>query len=400
MIRLLAILLLVVTSLLPITIKAQTAPSPPRLALETVGGNTTLAAAAEPGDTIRDQIRFGADRALTATLRITNLTSPPNGGIIPVPSGELTAPATWLRLETGDVDVAPESATTRSVEVAVPTTAAPGQYLAAVILEASQPSAAEGQLPQTASAMLIVAITVAGEQVAAFDLDDPTLEQRATGPTLVIPISNTGNVTLAPAGELTIAPASGERVALPVTLGPIIPGVTTAIEVTLDDLPVGEADLGLTLSDIATGARGQMPAATVEIPARNAGTPVSVTDDATPAGPFTPDGEPVDVTIRNAHIAAEGSPVEFVTVTADLVNIGEPVGPVSLLMDISRDGRTIETVTLLDFASVPRASLSLNTTYAPENGFTPGLWTFRLRLVDAAGLVVSQTGTFAKLDLT
>jgi hypothetical protein len=123
-------------------------------------------------------------------------------------------------------------------------------------------------------------------------------------------------------------------------------------------------------------------------------------DDATPAGPYTPDGEPVDVTIRNAHLAPDGSPVESVTVTAEVVNNGEPIGPVSLVMEVSRDGGTIESVTLVGLASVPRASLSLNTTYVPENGFTPGLWTFRLRLVDADGVIVAQTGTFAKLDLT
>jgi hypothetical protein len=400
MIRLLAIFMLAVTSVLPIASQAQPVQSPPRLALETVGGDTTFAAIAEPGDTIRDQIRFGADRATTATLRIANLTSPPNGGIVPVPSASLTAPATWLGLETGDVELAAESAITRAIEVTVPPTAAPGQYLAAVILEASAPAADDVQLPQTSRATLIVAITVAGELDAAFDLDAPTLEQRAAGLTLVVPISNTGNVTLAPAGELTIDPASGDLVTVPVTLGPIIPGVTTTIEVPLNDLPGGEAELRLTLADVATGARAQITNATVEIPAPEADAPNPPTNDATPPGPYTPDGVPVDVTIRNAHLTPDGSPIESVTVTADLVNIGEPVGPVSLVMDVSRDGGTIETVTLVDFASVPRASLSLNTTYAPEDGFTPGLWTFRLRLVDADGAIVAQTGTFAKLDLT
>jgi hypothetical protein len=147
-IRLLAIVLFVVTSLLPIPSLAQPVQSPPRLVLETVGGDTTLAATAEPGDTIRDQVRFGADRAMTASLRIANLTSPPNGGIVPVTSGALTAPATWLRLETGDVELAPESATTRSIEVAVPATAAPGQYLAGVIIETSPSPAPQGQLPK------------------------------------------------------------------------------------------------------------------------------------------------------------------------------------------------------------------------------------------------------------
>lgn len=400
MIRLLAILLFAVTSLLPVASQAQTAQSPARLTLETGGGDSTLAITAEPGDTIRDQIRIGADRATNATLRIVNLTSPPNGGIVPVLSGSLTAPATWLGLETGDVELAAGSSVTRSIEATVPTTAAPGQYLAAVIIEASSPATGDVELAETSRATLIVAITVAGEQDAAFDLQDPSLDQRTSGPTLVIPISNTGNVTLAPAGELTVDPASGEPVSLPIALGPIIPGVTTTIEVPLLDLPPGDANLRLTLADVATGARAQITAASVDIPASDSDAPTMPANDATPPGPYVPDGEPVDVTIRNAHLTPDGSPVDSVTVTADLVNIGDPVGPVSLVMDVSRDGGIIETVTLVDFASVPRASLSLNTTYAPEDGFTSGLWTFRLRLVDADAATVAQTGTFAKLDLT
>jgi hypothetical protein len=398
-IRLFAMMVLLATSLLPLVGLAQSNEPLPRLELETASGDTTLVAAVEPGDTIRDQVRLGSDRATRVTLRAVNLTSPPNGGIVPVLSGPLTAPATWLQLETGEVELTPGSDSTRSIQVAVPNSAAPGQYLAAVTIDSRPPVVAGGQLPQTASATLVIAITVAGTQNPAFELADPALEQPPTGPTLVIPISNTGNLTVAPAGDLTIVPASGSPITLPLAFGPIIPGVTTTLEVPLNDVPAGEAKVQLTLSDVATGARGETTA-TIDLPASNGEGPGVDVEDATPSSAYAPDGEPVDVTIRNAHLTAEGVPVEFVTVSADLVNIGEPVGPVSLVMDISRDGAPTESVTLVDFASVPRASLSLNTTYVPDGGFSSGLWTFRLRLVDADGLVVAQTGTFAKLDLT
>lgn len=395
-----AVCWLLLVLLIPPSLAAQPA-APPRLALQTVGGETTLSALADPGEVIRDEIRFGADRSTDATLRIVNLTSPPNGGIVPATADSLTAPATWLRLETGDVVLEPEVPVTLPLEVAIPADAAPGQYLAAVVLEATVPGMEEDGLAQVAQAMLIVSVTVAGEQDASFTLDDPVVETRATGLTLVVPISNTGNATVAPEGDLTLDPANGKAVTIPVTLGPVLPGVTTTIEVPLADVPAGEADLRLTLVDPATGARAQVTASTFEIPGDTGGPPPTTVDgDDDAPETYTPDGEPVDVTIRNAHLTPEGSPVEFVTVTADVVNIGDPVGPVSLVMEVSRNGQVAETVTLVEFASVPRATLGLNTTYTPADGFTSGLWTFRLRLVGADGTVIAQTGTFAKLDLT
>lgn len=396
-----ALVALVLALLLPSGGQAQPAASPPRLALQTVSGETTLSALTEPGEVIRDEIRFGADRATDATLRIVNLTSPPNGGIVPDTADSLTAPATWVRLDTGDVTLEPEVPTTLPLEVAIPQDADPGQYLAAVLLEATVPGASGDDLGQVSQAMLIVSVTVTGEQDARFELGEPTVEVRSAGPTLVIPISNTGNSTVAPAGDLTLDQVNGKTVTLPVTLGPVLPGVTTTIEMLLADIPAGETELRLALADPATGARARITSVTIEIPDGADGPPPTTTtgDDDTP-GTYVPDGEPVDITIRNARLTPNGSPVEYVTVTADVVNIGDPVGPVSLVMEVNRNGQVVETVTLVEFASVPRATLGLNTTYTPIDGFTSGLWTFRLRLVDANGDVLAQTGTIAKLDLT
>ena len=395
-----AFIMLMLALLLPSNVLAQPAASPPRLALQTVAGETTLSALAAPGDVVRTEIRFGSDRATDANLRIANLTSPPNGGIVPAPPGSLTAPATWVRLETGDVSLEPEAATTRPLEVAIPDETAPGQYLAAVLLEATAPGANDGDLDQVSQAMLIISITVDGEQDAAFELEEPVVELRTTGPTLIVPLSNTGNVTVAPRGNLALDPADGEPVTIPVTLGPILPGVTTTIEVPLTDLSARDFDLRLTLADEATGARNQLISAAVAVP--DGAESSSTTPEATAGSPdtYAPDGQPVDVTIRNAHLTPDGEPVEFVTVTADLVNIGDPIGPVSLVMAVSRNGQAVETVTLVEFGSVPRSTLGLNTTYSPTDGFTSGLWTFRLQLIDADGNVIAQTGTFAKLDLT
>ena len=400
--RWVGLFLLVGVLILPDGVMAQPAVSPPRLALQTVGGQTTMAALVEPGEVVRDEIRFGADRATDATLRIVNLTSPPNGGIVPSVADALTAPATWLRLETGGVGLEPEVASTLPIEVAIPSDASSGQYLAAVLLEATAPGRDTSELSQVSQAMLVVSITVGGEQDPAFELDEPVVEGRSTGPTLVVPISNTGNVTLAPSGDLALDSEQGSPINLPISLGPILPGVTTTVEVPLTDVPQGEAEIRLTLADDATGARAQITTASINVPADGGEGPTATATNVSDDTPetYTPDGEPVDVTIRNAHLTPEGSPIEFVTVTADVVNIGEPVGAAALVMEVSRNGQVVDTVTLVEFAAVPAGTLGLNTTYSPGDGFSSGLWTFRLRLVDVDGNIVSQTGTFAKLDLT
>ena len=54
--------------------------------------------------------------------------------------------------------------------------------------------------------------------------------------------------------------------------------------------------------------------------------------------------------------------------------------PTSIEVDVSRNGTLQETLTLAEFAEFPEGITQQRVTYAPEDGFSSGLWEFQFRL--------------------
>jgi hypothetical protein len=393
---LIAVLLLV--TFLPATIFAQE-DTLPSLEIETPGGEPLPAVhlQLEPGETETTPLRLATNAGVDAELRVANVTSPPNGGIALQPeSAELTAPATWLQIETGPVSLATGAPVSRSLDVSVPDNAAPGQYVAAVALETAEPIEVDGSdIPQLNRATTIVTITVPGEFESEFVLGEPTLI--ASGSVRVqVPLTNSGTVPVAPSGTLTLEPTNdGSTISLPVSMGIVLAGTETSLDITLPEPPApGDYQFELTLTDSATRTSAETDPVTVTIPEV----------EAPPATPRTYDGETTtsNITIRNAHLEPQGSPIESALVTADVANTGSPVHSVALVLQVSHNGQVVDTVTVVEVATLTDGSVTLGTTYTPEGGFRSGLWTFRLRVEaigDGGPIVLAETGTFAKLDV-
>jgi hypothetical protein len=385
-------------TVLPATTLAQN-DALPYLVIETPGGEALPAVhlQLEPGDSATVPLRLATTAGVEATLRLANVASPPNGGIALQPAtSELAAPTTWLQLDTGPVTLATGAPVSRSLEVSVPEDAAPGQYVAAVALETSEPIETAGSdLPQLARASTIVTITVPGEFDPEFTLGEPTLI--ASGSLRIqVPLTNTGTLPVAPSGTLTLAPAGdGSTISFPVTMGIILAGSETSLDITLSELPPpGEYEFDLTLTDSATRTTARTRPVTVTIPEV----------EAPLATPRTYDGETTasTIAIRNAHLEPQGSPIESALVTAEVANTGSPVHSVALILEVSHNGQVVDTLTIVEIATLTDGSVTLGTTYTPEGGFGSGLWTFRLRVEtigDGDPTVLAETGTIAKLDV-
>ncbi len=371
----------------------------PYLVIETPGGVALPAVhlQLEPGEDESVPLRLATTAGVDATLRVANVTSPPNGGVALQPEAEeLTDPATWLRLETGPVTLATGAPVSRELQVSVPGDAEPGQYVAAIALETVEPiDVAPGDIPQRVRATTFVTITVPGEFESEFTLGEPTLI--ASGSLRVqVPFTNSGAVPVAPSGTLTLEPTSGgAAISVPVTMGIVLAGVETSLDIILPEPPPpGDYQFELSLTDSATSATAQTENIAMTIPEV----------EAPPVTPRSYDGETTtsNITIRNAHLEPQGSPIESALVTADVANTGSPLHSVALVLEVSRNGQVVDTVTIVEVATLTDGSVTLGTTYTPEDGFGSGLWTFRLRVEsvgDGEPVVLAETGTFAKLDI-
>lgn len=339
------------------------------------------------GETASVEVRFTASGApVDVTAAVANVTTALNGGLALAPDGEaLAAPATWLVFDGGPLTLRAGQSEARTVEVTVPADTAPGQYVAAVTITATEPAPIPGTgIGQVARATAALAITVPGNFDTGFQLGDPSLVTgNGTGAVVQVPVTNTGTVPVHPRGTLTLQPAADAApIAIPVAMGSVFAGASTLLALPLAEVPPGDYGLSLDLTDPDTGATAQL-------------------DDVGFMVPGPPPG--AAVSFDGIAIAYEGTPLQSVAIEVDVANSGDPVAAATLVLEVSRNGRPIEEVAIASDATLADGVSSFSTTYAPDDGYGPGLWSFRLRL-EAAGpggivTVLAETGTIAKIDV-
>jgi hypothetical protein len=163
------------------------------------------------------------------------------------------------------------------------------------------------------------------------------------------------------------------------------------------DAPPGTGDylLSLALTDADTRTVVTMRDQPIAIP--------EVTAPATPAvASPTPVSETL-VTFQNIDIAPAGTPLETIGVQLEVSNMGAPLSQATLTLLVSRNGQLVEESVVAEGVSLADGVTSFSTRYAPPDGFSTGLWTFRLRLdtVSETGAVtlLVQSGTVAKIDV-
>lgn len=301
--------------------------------------------------------------------------SNPNGGFGVRPeSAPLTPPTTWLDYPPETYELAPGENVERRFSVSVPEGTPPGQYVSGIALETAEPAAVEGTglFRQVIRKVVPVFITVPGPVAAAAELGEPSFETGDARSRLVIPIENTGNVLLRPAGSLTLRDTTGTAVVTaPIVMRQIYMGHRTTIVVAIpSQVPPGDYQLDLELTDVGTGWT-----ATLE------GVPVTLAPPPEPEA--TP--EPIAVEITSASVTpvpdgASGEGPQYAEVTVEITNRADPVRSSRLTLVVARDGEPVEEFVLNENLALLEQTTTVDQRYIPAGGWQAGTYTFSLRL--------------------
>jgi len=396
--------LLLIATIAPATTAQDTAAEWPTLLIQTGDGLPTGAfyADVEPGERGQIEINLAVDAGdpVDVTTAIANAVSPPNGGFSLAGADEpLTTPAAWLDLGGDPLTLETGETAARTIDIAVPANTEPGQYVAAFTLTATDPVPILGAdgAGQIARATAAIAITVPGEFESGFDLGDPTFVGTATGGLIQVPVENTGTVPVHPQGTLALETADGEEVAaIPVAMGAVFAGSETVVEIPFAELPpAGDYRLALDLTDTDTRASANLSDVAIVIPEPPPGSRDPEPFEASPVA--------ANITFDRVSIQAEGTPLQSVAVEVDVANVGNPIPSATLTLEVTRNGQLVEDVVIAESVALADGVTGFTTTYAPEGGYSSGLWSFRVRLdaiaPDGTATLIIRSGTVAKIDV-
>jgi hypothetical protein len=163
-----------------------------------------------------------------------------------------TGATTWLDLRTTDLTLEPEEPIEQLITIDVPSDAAPGEYVTAIVSQEDS----DGDSAERARQVVPIYITVPGNREPAMDLDG--IQHRVSEGQSVIDIilENTGNVHLQPQGHFALRSIGGDTLAeTGIGLDTVYAGTSTRVEITFTtELPAGEYLIDLSLRDDITGA--------------------------------------------------------------------------------------------------------------------------------------------------
>ena len=178
--------------------------------------------------------------------------------------------SSWLDYPTDVVQLRPGSGIRRTFSVAVPPGTPPGEYIASVVVENSDPLKGSGPvaLDQIVRQAIAVAITVPGPARPGLDIGEARHGAVAGRSILGVAVRNTGKLRLRPAGELVLFDDSGERLGRwPVTMDSFYAGTDTHVEVPLGRLlDPGRYRLSLSLTDPERGASASRDSIVLDVP--------------------------------------------------------------------------------------------------------------------------------------
>jgi hypothetical protein len=372
---LLFVLSLIVT-MMPVAVGAQSTPeatpspaSAPKFVIRPLDGldGDYFTLEAEAGSVHELTVVLGNADQVPLTLRtyVNDVIPVINGGFAVADEDvEPTGTARWIDYPGDTLAFEPGEGIERRFTVTIPEDAAPGQYIAGLSLQTAESLEVEGSsmFRQIIRKTVAVFIIVPGEEAPAFELGAPATQASGSRLFLTVPIANTGNVLLRPAGTLTIMRADGTTVMdAPVSLNTIYAGITTMIAVPLvAGFASGDYLISLNLTDGDAGVSAGFDAV-----------PLTITALDEAAAQWS-----AEATIDALPDAA--APV-YLEVSAVITN-GEAEAIGELELDVLRDGELVETFSLGRSISLPTGDTTIANRYIPPTGFASGEWTFVLRL--------------------
>ena len=311
-----------------------------------------------------------------------------NGGFGVRELGEpVSEPTTWLDYESSDLELQPGQAIERTFTVSVPADAAPGQYIAGLIVQTAEPIAVGGStmLQQTLRKALAVLITVPGPVTPEFSIGEASLRQSEASNSLLVDITNSGNILVKPAGEIVLTDPNGTTlVTAPIAMGSVYADDSTQIEVPIPALLApGTYTIDISLADEATGASAANPVLALDVTAFTDSTPATT--------PVTVDTFTVD-----AVPDASGAP-QLANVSVTLNNAGATLPAIKLTLHVLLDGNVVEDYSLSPSLALPPGETTIEQRYIPATGWQSGTYSFSLT-VEAVDLTTGQTTLLQSID--
>lgn len=325
---------------------------------------------AKAGDTLNLTVQFGnlGKEAIDLRTYVADVVTLTNGGMGITEEGTTRqAPTTWISYSPQTYTLQPNEGREISFKVAIPSDAAPGNYVSALVVETAEPVPVEGTplFDQIIQKAIAVDITVEGDAKPGLEIGEATYDAAGSSPTLSVQIRNTGALRLRPAGTIDVKDASGAKIlSANVAMGSVYAHTDTLLQFVLQQpLPAGNYTIDLTLSDADTKVEAAVKdlAFEAKAPATPIQTAIVFQDMAIAAGP-------------------DANAPQFATVTGTIVNNGTPLPNARLSITAYKDGAEVETFPLLPSVSLATGSTPVQQRYIPGTGFGKGTWTFVLTL--------------------
>ncbi len=331
------------------------------------GSYFTLEAAAGSSQTLEVVVGNADDTPLTLRTYVADGFTLINGGFGTKEESEpLTGTATWLTYEAATLTLESGEGVEREIGVAIPDGTAPGQYIAGVVLQTAEPITVEGSsfFKQTIRKSVAIFITVPGPTTPAMELGEPTIQGETGSVLLVVPISNTGNVLLKPAGELTLTDSSGNEIfGQQISMNSVYAGMDTTLEIPLPStIPDGDYQVTLSLSDDASDAEASLDQVALAL-VRGTASEAPISLGSTTITPLPDEDD-----------------VQFASVSVTIENRDIPLNGAQVVLNVRRDGEVVEDFLLASAVTLQQGETVLEQRYLPITGWTAGEWTFSVTL--------------------
>ena len=359
----------------------------PNFALRPVGGSDleVFRIEAEPGSsTVIDvEVQNIGNMPLDLRTYVANTKTQVNGGFGLEEEGvELRSPSTWLDFSPETLTLDLEDTHYFSATITVPIDTEPGEYINGfgVRMVDALPIQGSTTFTQIIQKNAAIVITVPGDVFPAIELGAPEVAWNGSNLMLQLPVANTGNVFVAPRGEMSIWSLEGDQLmSAPVQMNNVYTGHSTSLAINLGSgLPAGEYLVSIELSD------DEYPNMTASLQ------DVAISVSSSPA-------ELANATIAFGTVAIEpnAAPVQYVSIGAEVINRGEDIPSARIVLNVTRDGELVEEFIMADNVPLPSGDSTFSQRYIPLQGFQTGTWGFVLRVesLDSAGVATVLQST-------
>jgi hypothetical protein len=317
----------------------------------------------DPGKSLELSVEIRNFGSVPTELRTfkANAHSGANGGFVPGAQDETPfGSAAWSDYPSQTLYLQPGDSEVISFTVTVPNDTEPGQYISGLVVETAAPLAIEGSmdLSQIISYSISLSIVVPGEAVMGFEIGEPEVTSSAS---ISVPVRNTGNYLVKPAGSVTITKDDGTIIhTAQVEMGSIYAHLETVILVILpDQIQPGQYLIAASLVDERSGASTELAPRAVVLP-----------EPADPRG----------ISISNAVITANDDEIVFANVDVTLSNGGQQIPASNVTLEVMRDGEQVDSFPLATNQVLLSGENQFVTRYLPADMWQSGEYTFSIKV--------------------